>query len=133
MPGERRLLSFATDITPAGRADFVSFLDGDGQEGLLIRRLEGLDEESRAALEEELRRIYFMLEITRIYTIEDAHGAARWEVETDGGYRVFDVRDREEVRVVESTRVLLQEAHGNRFEAAADPAQSGGVRPGWPL
>ena len=133
MPGERRLLSFATDITPAGRADFVSFLDGDGQEGLLIRRLEGLDEESRAALEEELRRIYFMLEITRIYTIEDAHGAARWEEETDRGYRVFDVRDREEVRVVESTRVLLQDAHGNRFEAAADPAQSGGVRPGWPL
>ena len=42
--------------------------------------------------------------------------AARWEVETDRGYRVFDIRDREDLRLIGGTRVLLQDADGNRFE-----------------
>ena len=110
------------DVRPAwafpisGEADFVSFLDGDGQEVLLMRHIEALDGESREALEAELGRIYFVPKITCIYQIEDAHGAARWEVETDRGYRVFDVRDREDVRVFRGRRVLLQDADGNRFE-----------------
>jgi hypothetical protein len=34
----------------------------------------------------------------------------------DGGYRAFDVRDREDVRVFGGARVLLQDADGDRFE-----------------
>jgi hypothetical protein len=67
-------------------------------------------------LADEMNRAYFVPKIVRLHDIEDAHGAARWEVETDRGYRVFDVRDREDVRVVRKTRVLLQDADGNRFE-----------------
>ncbi len=67
-------------------------------------------------LDEELNRAYFVPKITAIYEIEDAHGAARWEVETDRGYRVFDIRDREDVKVIENRRLLLQDADGNRYE-----------------
>ena len=63
-----------------------------------------------------MSRAYFVPRITAIYEIEDAHGAARWEVETDRGYRLFDIRDREDVKVIESRRVLLQDADGNRYE-----------------
>ena len=110
------------DVRPApafpvsGTADYVSFLDGEDKEVLLLRNPEGLDPESLQVLREELARAYFVPRITRILQIEDSHGAARWEVETDRGYRMFDVRDREDVRVVGGRRILLQDADGNRFE-----------------
>lgn len=110
------------DVRPAhafpvtGAADYISFLDGDDREVLLIRNPGALDADSLAALRQELGRTYFVPKIVRILEIEDAHGAARWEVETDRGYRVFDVRDREDVRVIGGSRVLLQDADGNRFE-----------------
>jgi hypothetical protein len=110
------------DVKPArvfpisGAADCISFLDRDDKEVLLLRGTSGLDPQSRQVLEEEIGRTYFVPKITYIYEIEDSHGAARWEVETDRGYRVFDVRDREDVRVIRGKRVLLQDADGNRFE-----------------
>jgi len=110
------------DVKPArpfpisGAADLVSFLDHDDKEVLLLRDPAGLDPESRLVVEEEIGRAYFVPKITYIHDVEDSHGAARWEVETDRGYRVFDVRDREDVRVLGGRRVLLQDADGNRFE-----------------
>ena len=110
------------DVRPApvfpvsGTANYVSFLDGEDKEVLLLRNPEGLDPDSLRVLREELARAYFVPKITRILLIEDSHGAARWEVETDRGYRVFDVRDREDVRVIGGRRILLQDADGNRFE-----------------
>jgi hypothetical protein len=110
------------DVKPArvfpisGAADCISFLDRDDKEVLLLKGTSELDPESRQVLEEEIGRTYFVPKITYIYEIEDSHGAARWEVETDRGYRVFDVRDREDVRVIKGRRVLLQDADGNRFE-----------------
>jgi hypothetical protein len=97
-------------------ADFVSFLDEKGKEVVLLCNLGSLDEESGAMLAEELGRAYFVPKIISIYDIEDAHGAARWEVETDRGYRIFDIRDREDVRVLGKGRLLLQDADGNRYE-----------------
>ena len=110
------------DLRPAAvfpiseAADFLSFLDEQGKEVALLRDPSGLDAESRAILAEELSRAYFVPKITYIYEIEDAHGAARWEVETDRGYRIFDIRDREDVRVLSKSRLLLQDADGNRYE-----------------
>ena len=99
-------------------AEYVAFLDSEDKEVLLLRDMRGLEVESRQCLEEELGRVYFVPKIISIYDIEDAHGAARWEVETDRGYRLFDVRDREDLRVLEGRRVLLQDADGNRYEIA---------------
>lgn len=100
----------------SGAADYISFLDAEGREVLLLRNPAGLDDQSRLVLEEEFGRAYFVPKIVRVYEIEDSHGAARWDVETDRGHRVFDVRDREDVRVIEGIRILLQDADGNRFE-----------------
>ena len=97
-------------------AQLVSFLGIEDREALLLRSTCGLDAESHEVLEEEMTRAFFVPRITHIYEIEDAHGAARWEVETDRGYRLFDIRDREDVKVIEGRRVLLQDADGNRYE-----------------
>jgi len=97
-------------------ADYLSFLDQEGREVLLLANPGALDPDSRAILSEELSRAYFVPRITYIYEIEDAHGASRWEVETDRGYRIFDIRDREDLRVLGKRRLLLQDADGNRYE-----------------
>jgi hypothetical protein len=97
-------------------ADYISFLGLNDKEAVMLKDLCRLDCASRKILEEELTRAYFVPKITAIYRIEDAHGAARWEVETDRGYRLFDLRDREDVKVIEGRRVLLQDADGNRYE-----------------
>lgn len=97
-------------------ADYMSFVDEKGREAVLLRDPKGLDCESRKALGEALSRAYFVPKITYIYEIEDAHGASRWEVETDRGYRIFDVRDREDLRVLSKGRIMLQDADGNRYE-----------------
>jgi Domain of unknown function (DUF1854) len=97
-------------------AAFVSFLGLEDKEALMLRDICGLDGESRKVLEEEMTRAYFVPRIVEIIEIEDAHGAARWEVVTDRGYRLFDIRDREDVKVIEGRRVLLQDADGNRYE-----------------
>lgn len=110
------------DLKPApvfpvsGAAEYLSFVDEKGKEIILLRNPGELDADSRRVLAEELSRTYFVPRITRIYEIEDAHGSARWVVETDRGYRVFDVRDREDVRILESGGLLLQDVDGNRFE-----------------
>ncbi|MCJ7750480.1 MAG: DUF1854 domain-containing protein [Armatimonadetes bacterium] len=110
------------DVRPArifpisDAAGYISFLDPDDREVMLLENPEDLEPDSRQNLDQALGRAYFVPRISEIYTIEDSHGAARWEVETDRGYRVFDVRDREDVRVFHGRRVLLQDADGNRFE-----------------
>lgn len=112
------------DLRPApvfpisAMASYLSLVDEKGKEVLLLRDPENLDPDSLRVLQEEISRTYFVPRITRIYHIEDAHGAARWEVETDRGFRVFDIRDREDVRFIGRTRLLLQDADGNRFEIA---------------
>jgi hypothetical protein len=120
-PGSEEEKTFV-DVRPArvfpvsGAAGFISFLDTKDREVVMLRDDCGLNAETRRLLAEEIDRAYFVPRIIQIYAIEDAHGASRWEVETNRGYRVFDVRDREDVRVLEGRRILLQDADGNRYE-----------------
>src|SRR3989337_614862 len=60
--GEREFLDVrATAAFPiSGRANLVSFLGERGREVALVRDPQQLDQESRALLEEELGRVYFM-------------------------------------------------------------------------
>ncbi|HUT74649.1 MAG TPA: DUF1854 domain-containing protein [Armatimonadota bacterium] len=108
------------------RANFVGFLGERGREVALIRDPERLDPESRLLLEEELARVYFTPCITRIYRVEETFGASRWEVETDRGFTIFELADREQIRTLADGRILIQDVEGTRFEipdpGALDPA-----------
>jgi len=100
----------------SGRANLVSFLDEHGREVALVRDHDLLDPEGRALLEEELGRVYFAPKITRIYRIEETFGCSRWEVETDRGFTIVEVADREQIRMLPENRILMQDVDGNRFE-----------------
>jgi hypothetical protein len=100
----------------SGRANFVGFLGERGREIALVRDPEQLDADSRALLEEELARVYFRPRVTTVYRIEETFGCSRWEVETDRGFTIIEVTDREQVRLLPGGRIMIQDVDGNRFE-----------------
>lgn len=97
---------------------FVYFLDAEGNElGLLVdpRRL---DRESRDLVIAQADQAYFMPRITRIERVEERAGTgiARWEVQTDRGWRSFDLVSRSEsVWFIGRNRVVMRDADGNRY------------------
>jgi len=100
----------------SGKADYVSFLDAEGEEIALVARPDELDEESRTIVAAALERMYYVPRIRRVDSIKETWGVSHWEVLTDCGYASFEVVDREHIRKLSGGRFLIQDADGNRFE-----------------
>jgi hypothetical protein len=116
--GEREFLDVraAASFPVSGRSQLVSFLGDREREVALVRDPLRLDPESRALLVEELARAYFRPRITCIYRIDETFGSSRWEVETDRGFTILEVADREQIRLLPEGRIIVQDVDGNRFE-----------------
>jgi hypothetical protein len=96
---------------------FIAFTNEDGEELALMEDIELLDRASRAALEEELEKRYFIPRIFRVKSLKNRFGVLSWEVETDRGDRAFDVRERDDIRHLPGTsRVLVRDVDGNRYD-----------------
>jgi hypothetical protein len=95
---------------------YVVLLDGDGNEVELIPDLAALPQEPRELLLHELEKSYFLPELVRVMEITDDFGIQRWEVETDRGPRVFEVRSREDLRWIHPGHLLVRDVDGNRYE-----------------
>ncbi len=109
----------------SGKADYVSFLNKEGKEVVLLERAHELDKESRRVLTEALQKMYYVARITRVFDLAETMGVAHWQVMTDRGYASFEVADHEHIRTLPAGRFLITDADGNRFEiedvAALDP------------
>ena len=68
------------------------------------------------ALEQELEKSYFLPALVRVLDITDDFGIQRWEVETDRGPRVFEVRSREDLRWLHPGHLIVRDVDGNRYE-----------------
>ena len=95
---------------------FVALLDGEGSEVELIPDLGELPAEPRTLLLQELEKSYFLPELIRVHDITDDFGIQRWEVETDRGPRVFEVRSREDLRWLHPGHLIVRDVDGNRYE-----------------
>ncbi len=82
----------------------------------IIKDIQKMDPQSRKIAEEALEMMYFIPKITQINRIKSERGSYKWTVETDRGEREFDIRHREDIRVIESNRVIVKDVDGNRFE-----------------
>lgn len=111
-----------TNLTPrktfplTAKADYISFLNKDGRETVMLARPDELDPDSRTTLMHALERMYYVAEITKVYTISEKMGITTWQVNTDRGYAQFEIPDRENIRKLPGNRVMLTDADGNRFE-----------------
>ena len=96
---------------------FISVKDGEEKELGIIGDITELDAESRKVLEEELKRVYFVPRITHVNQFEERFHIPRWDVETDRGPRIFEIRSgRNDVRVMDKGRILIRDADGNQYE-----------------
>ncbi len=100
----------------SGKTDYVSFLDEDGKEVLLLAHPDHLDKDSRYVLKEALEKMYYVAKITRVDSITETMGVSHWSVMTDRGYAAFEVVDREHIRRLPGRRYMITDADGNRFE-----------------
>jgi hypothetical protein len=85
--------------------------------GVIVDCLE-LDEESRKAVEHELRAFYLVPTIQRIHSIREEFGFLYWSVDTDRGAKEFIMRDSiiGHVRQVGPGRWLIIDINQTRYE-----------------
>lgn len=105
---------------------YVSVRTKDGKEIALLKTLEELDADSRALVEEELKNMIFSPRIRSVKECKSEFGVTSLRCETDRGEVSFQIRSREDVRVLTPRRALLRDVDGNTYEltdlSALDPA-----------
>jgi hypothetical protein len=94
---------------------YISLLDEEENEVGVIEDPRQLEAKSRRALRSLLEHTYFLPIIQKIKRVTEDFGVYRWEVETNKGERVFEVRGREDVRIVANGHVLVRDIDGNRY------------------
>ncbi len=99
-----------------GKCDYVSFMNRDGHETVMLEHPHKLEKKSRHILDEALEKMYFAAVITRVESITEAMGVGKWQVETDRGWAAFEVVDSRTIRKLPGGRVVITDADGNRFE-----------------
>jgi len=96
---------------------YIGLRDGDDKDIGILTTLHGLDNDSRAIIEEELERRYFTPRIERVLTVKEEFGVVTWEVETDRGPRRFLVRNlRDSTFPLGANRLMMTDTDGNRYE-----------------
>ena len=95
---------------------YVSVLDADGHEVVMLRTLDGLDDASRQLAEEELRDRIFNPKILRVLKYEREFGISSITAETDRGEVIFQFRGRDDVHLLSPTRALFRDVDGNAYE-----------------
>ncbi len=101
-------------LTDVGR--FLSVRDENNEEIGIIRDLEELPESVRELLMEEMERLYFIPRITRILSIKTEFGVAIWEVETDKGPRIIELRGEDSYRFLPRGRLIITDVHENYYQ-----------------
>ena len=97
---------------------YVSLRDKDGKEVVLLKTLDELDAASRQVVEQELREKVFNPRITRVVDYRNEFGVVSITAQTDRGEVTFQIRSRDDVRMLSDTRGLFRDADGNIYELA---------------
>ena len=95
---------------------FVSFLDPVGHEIGLLESSEGMDLESRSALLEHLKRLYFVPTIQEVISVGTAGTSSRWRVKTDDGEKEFQVASRESLDGEKPPAIKVTDSEGRRYQ-----------------
>ena len=105
---------------------YISIRDKDGKELALLGTLDDLDPASRRVVQEELAEKVFNPKIHRITDHRSEFDVISIAAHTDRGEVTFQIRSRDDVRLLSDTRALFRDADGNVYEltdlAALDPA-----------
>jgi hypothetical protein len=95
--------------------DYVSLRDSDENEFVLVRGAADLDETSREVLEQALAEAGFVLEITRIESVDEEIEIRNWKVETRQGTRSFQTKLDDWPRRVSGGGTLIRDVAGDLY------------------
>ncbi|HEU4629199.1 MAG TPA: DUF1854 domain-containing protein [Gemmatimonadaceae bacterium] len=98
---------------------YLSLRDADEREVALVEDPARLAPESRAALERALVEAAFVLEVTRVLTIDEEVEIRQWTVETAQGPRAFQTHLDEWPRVLPTGGLLLRDVAGDLYRLPA--------------
>jgi hypothetical protein len=105
---------------------YISLRDEEGAEIAMIKEMDQLDEASQRVIQEELDKKVFNPKILEILDYAYQFGVASVTARTDRGEVKFQIRSRDDVRLLSPTRALFRDADGNIYELedvnALDPA-----------
>jgi hypothetical protein len=96
--------------------EYISLRDADGYEIVLFQSLDEVPGQLRESIEHELREKIFNPRILQILDFEHAFGVTSIHARTDRGDVRFEVRSRDDVRLLSATRALFRDADGNIYE-----------------
>ena len=96
--------------------EYISVRDSDGRELILLKTLDGLDAETVALIEQELRERFFVPKIHQVVNHSAEFGIISITAETDRGQVDFQIRDREDVRLLPGSRAVFRDVDGNVYE-----------------
>ena len=115
--GERYEMLEPRRLFPVSNLDaYITLLNSDGEEVAIIKALSDLPEEARKIIRASLNDYYLVPKITRIIAVTEKYGTLRWEVETDRGFKSFDIRNRNhDIKVQKSGTVRVRDADDNRY------------------
>lgn len=96
---------------------YIGLRDGKDKDIGMLETLDGLDTETRAIIDEELERRYFMPRVTKVHKAKKEFETVTFEVDTDKGPRTYSVQNmRESSQEISPGRVLITDRTGARFE-----------------
>ncbi len=111
--------AMAFPVTAPG--EYVEFRDAKGEPVGMLRSLDGLEPESRKAVEAALAARYMIPRVTRVLELaERVHFVLHWRVETDRGEREFFTESpREAVKYLSAERIRVTDLAGNHYDLPA--------------
>lgn len=98
---------------------YISLRDDDNAEVLLVVDPARLDATSRQVLEAALAAAGFVLEVTRVVSVEEEIEIRHWTVETRQGPRAFQTRLDDWPRVLPGGGVLIRDVAGDLYQVPA--------------
>lgn len=104
-------------LFPVSRAnEYITLLDSGGVEVAIIKSLSDLDKSSLDVITYSLNDYYLVPHIIRIISVTEKYGTLHWSVETDRGFKEFNIRNRNhDVRVYDDDRVRVRDSDDNRY------------------
>jgi hypothetical protein len=101
----------------SGTDEFISLLDPEGKEQMIVRKINALDEESAKVLEAALGDYYRIPKIDAITDYADKNGTIKFTVTTNYGPCSFSVKNRHaDIKLLYGKRVLIKDGNDNRYE-----------------
>lgn len=112
-----------TDLEPrrlfprSGLNRYITLLDTEQKEKAIIRNMDQLDPDSRAAVQACLDEYYMIPKIISMVDITEKFGVLTWTCHTDHGPRSFRIRNRHsDIKMLYDGRVLIRDSNDNRYE-----------------